>query len=220
MIGAASVEPCKDKTQNILVVEGKDDCHSIYQIAARSGLAPFGIWEGESDTGALQRFGGLLVSSNAGPKILGIVLDCDAGVSPRWNQVRERLRAVSYDIPSAPSPSGTIIEGPPGYPRIGIWLMPDNQNEGMFEDFLLTLVPAPALAFAQQTTRTARVHGHATYKQIHESKAVAHTYLAWQDEPGKPFGIGIKAGMFDLENPMAGSFVGWLRDLFQPATSN
>jgi hypothetical protein len=119
-------------------------------------------------------------------------------------------------VPTAPDPRGTIIEGPEGYPRIGAWLMPNNQTEGMFEDYLLPLIPVAALIFARETARMARTQGHGSYKEIHESKAVAHTYLAWQDEPGKPLGIAIKAGMFDLDSPRANDFIEWLRNLFQP----
>src|SRR5258708_398664 len=99
---------CKDETENVLVVEGKDDCHGIYQIAARSGLEPsFGIWDGGSDQGALERFGGLLLSSRKRPKVLGIVLDCDSdemdnskGTARRWSQILHRLRGMPYVVPS------------------------------------------------------------------------------------------------------------------------
>jgi hypothetical protein len=221
-----SVRLCKDETANLLVVEGKDDCHGIYQIAARKGLdQSFGIWEGGNDTGALERFGGLLLSSRKRPEIMGIVLDCDAddsgnsdAIARRWAQIQYRLIGMPYVVPSVPDSGGTIIQGPEGYPRIGVWLMPDNRAEGMFEDFLLPLIPAQALTFARETARDAKVRGYGSYKEVHESKAVAHTYLAWQDEPGKPLGIAIKAGMFDLESPRASGFIGWLRDLFQPSS--
>lgn len=222
----SSVRMCKDETSNLLLVEGKDDCHGIYQIAAKSGLGQsFGIWNGENDTGALARFGGLLLSSNKRPEILGIVLDCDANddrngdaIARRWAQIQYRLRDLPYVVPSVPDSSGTIIQGPEGYPRIGVWLMPDNQGEGMFEDFLLRLIPAASLEFALESARAAKVRGHGSYKEVHESKAVAHTFLAWQDEPGKPLGIAIRAGMFDLESDTASRFIGWLRDLFRSSS--
>jgi hypothetical protein len=217
---------CKDETANVLIVEGKNDCHGVYQIAARTGLAgTFGIWQGDNDTQAVERFGGLLVDRKR-PEILGIMLDCDPdatgtpdGVTRRWNQISNRLSGYRYPLPAEPAAQGIIVDGPEGLPRVGIWLMPDNQSEGMFEDFLLSQIPKDALEFARQTVRTARKDNFGTYKLVHESKAVAHCYLSWQDEPGYPLGIAIKSGLFNLENETARRFVGWLDRLFRPAAA-
>jgi hypothetical protein len=212
---------CKDEASKILIVEGKNDCYGVYQIAAKKGLTGiFGIWQGESDTQALERFGGLLVDRKR-PEILGIMLDSDPdaenvgrGVKRRWDQVTHRLSGYQYQIPAAPEPEGTIIEGPNGLPRIGIWLMPDNRQDGMFEDFLLSQIPTNALEFAQQTVRAAREQNFGSYKLVHESKAITHCYLSWQDEPGSPLGIAIKSGLFNVESEPARRFVMWLSRLF------
>lgn len=213
---------CKDETARLLVVEGKDDCNGIYQIAARHNLqGTFGIWEAGSDERALERFGGLLLSSKNRPEVMGIVLDCDADESGmirrperRWAQVKQRLEKCDYLVPKDPNPTGTIVEGPLGFPKVGVWLMPDNQTEGMFEDFLLPLISPAARTFAEASATSARDQNFGNFKQVHLSKAVAHTFLAWQDEPGRPLGLAIKARMFDLKHPKAEPFVGWLRDLF------
>lgn len=213
---------CKEETSKVLIVEGKNDCHGIYQIAAKRGLnGLFGIWQGENDIQALERFGGLLVDRKR-PQTLGIVLDSDRdddgavpGVERRWDQITNRLRGYKYAIPASPEAAGTVIEGPDGLPRVGIWLMPDNQQDGMFEDFLLSQISIKAFEFAQQTVRTAREQGFGTYKLVHESKAITHCYLAWQDEPGHPLGIAIKSGLFNTESDSARQFVSWLSRLFE-----
>jgi len=215
---------CKSTHENTLIVEGKNDCHGIYQIAARHGLQDFfGIWDGGGDKGALSRFGGLLTSSKQRPAILGIVLDCDAddtgliqGPDGRWAQIRHRFADLPYEIPAAPSSAGTIIEAPAGYPKIGVRLMPDNVAEGMFEDFLLPLISQDARAYAEHAASDAKVQGFASFKDVHLSKAIAHTFLAWQDEPGKPIGVAIKSRLFDIDGPEAAPFVNWLRELFHP----
>jgi hypothetical protein len=213
---------CKDITPSILIVEGKDDCNGIYHIAAKHGLqGAFGLWEGGNDQGALERFGGLLASSKDRPTALGIVLDCDpdengSGQSPqnRWAQVENRLKDLGYEVPKRPDPAGTVIPGPEGYPTVGVWLMPDNQTEGMFEDFLLRLVPPGAGEFARETALLARHRSFGNFTDVQISKAVVHTYLAWQDAPGKPFGIAIRSNMFNVENPFAAPFVDWLKKLY------
>jgi hypothetical protein len=212
---------CKEETPKVLIVEGKNDCHGVYQIAARKGLnGIFGIWQGDSDTQALERFGGLLVDRKR-PQTLGIMLDSDRdaggavpGIKRRWDQITNRLSGYKYQIPPEPKPEGTIIEGPNGLPRVGIWLMPDNQQDGMFEDFLLSQAQTDAMEFAKQTVKTARERGFGLYKPVHESKAITHCYLSWQDEPGYHLGIAIKSGLFGVESVAARHFIAWLNQLF------
>ena len=214
---------CKDEARKVLIVEGKNDCHGIYQIASQHGLQDlFGIWAGDSDDKALKRFSGLLVSTDAKPAVMGLVLDCDtrlSGAAPasqrRWDQVRARLEGSGYDIPITPSAEGTILAASEGRPRIGVWLMPSNAEPGMFEDFLLTLVPQRASTFARRVVQLARAKQCTSYKDAHFSKAVVHTYLAWQDEPGQPIGIAVKCGAFDSKGDAAHAFVKWLETLFK-----
>jgi hypothetical protein len=219
-------ENCKNFAERLLIVEGKDDCHSIYHVAQQNGCETlFGIWEGGNDEGALKRFGGLLVApASQRPKILGIVLDSampqksdtrSNDLTRRWAQIQDRLRDFKFAVPEKPSPVGTIIRGPEGFPKIGIWLMPDNQTEGMLEDFLLKLVPRNAAAYAKTCAQSAKNQGHGNYKECHEAKAVAHTYLAWQDEPGKPLGLAIKSRLFDTNSEYATDFIAWLKGLFE-----
>lgn len=209
-------EQCKDATECLLIVEGKDDCHSILHLASQYSCETiFGIWQGENDEGALEKFGGLLVASiPKRPRILGIVLDSDKGPSQRWFQIVKKLEGFGYSLPPEPSPNGTIIQGSESYPKIGVWLMPDNQAVGMLEDFLLQLAPKDAVDYARTCAQSAKSKGLGNYKTGHESKAVAHTYLAWQDEPGRPLGLAIKCRSFDINIDLAAHFMTWLKELF------
>ena len=92
--------------------------------------------------------------------------------------------------------------------------MPDNSNEGMLEDFLLRGVPAVGVEVAKGAIELAKIEQVTTFKDVHYSKAVIHTYLAWQDEPGRPLGLSITSKMLSAETPEAKRFVAWLRKLF------
>jgi len=217
---------CKARTPHLLVVEGKNDCHVISHLAAQHGLeTAFGIWQGDNDDAAIDGFAGFLEASGKRPTILGIVLDCDsseggheAASQRRWAQVGRTLASYPYQLPTIPPQRGAILDQIEGYPRVGIWLMPDNQSEGMLEDFLLRLAPLDAVAFARECAQAAKARSFGDYQVVHESKAVAHTYLAWQDEPGRPLGSGIRQRSFDANSPAAKDFIQWLKDLFQPAS--
>jgi len=217
---------CKERRSELLVVEGKDDCHGIYQFAAKKGLSDlFGIWAGDSDEQALSQFGGLLAVRQADrPSVLGLVLDCDTAehspdpLTRRWQQVQSRLSDLGYVLPKTPSPNGTILDSPDesSMPRVGIWIMPDNVSEGMFEDFLLSCVRSETKEFAEGVVTQAKADGHGDFNNLHRSKAVAHTVLAWRDEPGKPIGIAMKMGLFRIDGPLAETFAEWLKSLFRP----
>jgi hypothetical protein len=57
------------------------------------------------------------------------------------------------------------------------------------------------------------------FKQLDQPKALIHTWLAWQSEPGRPFGVAIKAGFLEHARPEADVLVGWLQRLFFPCPS-
>jgi hypothetical protein len=48
-----------------------------------------------------------------------------------------------------------------------------------------------------------------------EAKARLHTWLAWQEEPGKPIGQAITKRFLDPEATEAQAFLDWLRRLFE-----
>ena len=52
------------------------------------------------------------------------------------------------------------------------------------------------------------------YKPVHRSKAKIHTYLAWQDVPGRPMGQAITTNILNANSELAVKFVKWLKKLF------
>jgi hypothetical protein len=52
-------------------------------------------------------------------------------------------------------------------------------------------------------------------KPTYETKALIHTWLAWQEEPGTPLGLAIKRQYFAGDAPLAAEFVNWLKRLFE-----
>ena len=52
------------------------------------------------------------------------------------------------------------------------------------------------------------------YKFVHRAKAKIHSYLAWQDEPGKPMGTSITAHVLNPDCPNGQMFLNWLKKLF------
>jgi hypothetical protein len=93
--------------------------------------------------------------------------------------------------------------------------MPDNQRDGKLENFLAELIAAddPLIGHAQKATAEARGLG-ATFSVPDVIKAEVHSWLAWQDEPGKPYGQAMMARYFQHDAAVAARFVAWFRRLY------
>lgn len=96
--------------------------------------------------------------------------------------------------------------------------MPNNCVAGILEDFLRFLVPLndPLFDHVVQSIDTI-LPGHCRFTDLKKPKARIHTWLAWQEEPGKPFGQAITARYLDPDLPAADVFAQWLhRTFFAP----
>jgi hypothetical protein len=134
----------------------------------------------------LKRLNALILQPDS-PETIGVVLDVDCRTTnSRWQQIHDKIKSHGYNFPECPNPSGTVLPPNGDKSKLGICLMPNNQNPGMLEDFLIPLANDESISFAAESVNTAKEKGFSTYKDVHHSEAVIHTYLAWQDEPGKP----------------------------------
>ncbi len=152
--------------------------------------------------------------------IVGVVIDADTEISDRWKSIRNRIISVGYqNVPDQPALDGTILDPPAGtyLPRLGVWVMPNNQTSGILEDFLRFLVPKPNILFDHVRDSVKTIpEGERRFKPLDEPKAIIHTWLAWQKEPGRPFGTAISACFLDPNVPEVDVLVAWLKRLFFP----
>ena len=91
------------------------------------------------------------------------------------------------------------------------------QGEGTLERFLEALVQEadPLLPYAREATRRAKTQHGASYPDCGVRKAVLHAWLAWQREPGLPYGTAIRARYFRHDSLVAEQFVAWFRRVFR-----
>jgi hypothetical protein len=158
------------------------------------------------------------------PKLqtLGIVVDADQDLLARWQAIRNRLMESGYQtIPTVPPPDGGVYRQP-DKPKIGVWLMPDNQLPGMLEDFVAHLIPTddslrPKAEAIVQEIEQLNLN---RYTPIHHPKALIHTWLAWQETPGMPMGQAITAQVLSYNAEIANKFVEWLKRLFELANAS
>lgn len=196
----------------VFLVEGKDDEHVLrhlcqhYQIEQPQVKDKKGIsnlletLEVEIDASQLER--------------LGIIVDADTEIKNRWIQIKGILKNSGYNsLPDLPDENGTIIKES-GHPIVGVWLMPENSLPGMLEDFVSFLIPqADNLWGRAQKAVNDIPDTERQFPTQHAIKAKIHTWLAWQEEPGKPLGLAITARYLDAEAAHAKKFVAWVNRL-------
>lgn len=199
--------------KRVLIVEGVDDEHVAKHIC---GTRHLGKFDEISPSGGIDK-----LLEGVGPRLkesdlsaLGIIFDADEDLQGRWDSISSRLRAGgATSVPAEPHPDGTLItvDVPGREIHVGVWIMPDNASNGTLEDFLTLLVPTgnSLLEYAHATIQGIPPESR-TFSDLHGSKALIHTWLAWQETPGLPFGTAITARYLDPSATGANKFAQWL----------
>ena len=161
----------------------------------------------------------------SGVRAIGIVVDANGSVEQRWSeivlQLREaEIREAEIEARAQPAPDGTIIEPFGRRPRVGVWIMPDNQSSGELEDLVQTMIPETNLVwpFAQEYIDAVLrdvPEDQRTLRDRKATKAKVHAWLAAQAEP-RPMGRAISAGDLEIGGELCQRYLAWLQRLFEP----
>lgn len=202
----------------LLLVEGKDDEHVVRHLCQAHQIdISFDITQPEED--GIEQLLDQVPTRLKQPDMqrLAVLIDADEDVQSRWGQLRDRLRRAGHrSIPDEPAQNGTVIDLPSdfGTVRLGVWIMPNNRLPGMLEDFAAFLVPEndkmmPHVdRFLEAIPEEDRL-----FRDVHLAKARIHSYLAVQEEPGKPLGLSITCRYLDASREVIRPFLKWLIDV-------
>ena len=211
-----------------LLVEGDDDAHAIKHLLRQYGCicpikddkrrenwsenAPMITPVGDVDS-LLDGMPSRIKLSNG--RSVGFVLDADEVAGDRWRDVCRYVANIGLPIPSQIPTDGYVDISSEYHTRVGVWLMPDNRHSGALEAFLKDLVDNndQLLSVAEDSTEKARKAG-ARFPDTKQDKAVIRTWLAWQEEPGLPYGLAVSKHYFAHNTALAGTFVGWFKRVF------
>jgi len=138
---------------------------------------------------------------------LGIVTDADDDFSA----AEQKIKNIIKDVES------TLKENDL---KLDFWIMPNNKDPGMIEDFALALIEETSLlGYAGDVSQTAKQQHSAPYKSAHNTKAVVRTWLAWQDEPGIRMGNAVNNNIINAKAADADKFVEWFCGFFELESS-
>jgi hypothetical protein len=103
-------------------------------------------------------------------------------------------------------------------PALGVWLMPDNASEGMIETFAACLVPPDNACweYARDIVQGLPEHVRQFSPDRAADKALLHTWLAWQEEPGCRTGAAVTRHLLRSDRPAALGFVAWVERWLRP----
>lgn len=223
--GALRQRPAPSPARRVLLVEGQEDLRVVPWLVESTGidwgprdspLVTIAAYDGVENLLAAGEIEARMKAS--GLQALGVMVDADESAPARWSQIRTRIQA-SY--PAAPvdlPPDGVVLRSDT-QPAFGAWIMPDNTHRGMLETFLLHLRPSdnpPVLALSSRLIEEARSLG-APFSEAHRDKARIHSWLAWQDPPGRPLHNAVMERMLRARTPTLDRFIAWFCRLYSVA---
>lgn len=201
--------------EHVLLVEGNDDKHSIIHVLKKRGVDPervvdiidSGGWDPLLDSIPVR------LKSSAHKRV-GVVADADSSCAARWSAICRAVDGFNFGQMLAGLPNRGFVDDGNGM-RFGVWLMPNNQDNGALENFLLRLVRAddPVLHKSRMVVDQLSAE-EKRFPNVARDKAVAHTYLAWQESPGRPLGMAVNCNYFDARAGEADAFFNWFNQLY------
>ena len=211
--------PDANAVTGLLVVEGQNDEHLVLHLCRQADPElghKFNFHNAQGRMGVINSARNLVSQPDLAG--VGFVLDGDETPQEHWRQVIERV-AVAYpdlELPAVPEHSGTIIAEDPnvGNPRIGIWVMPDNQSAGELEDFVALMIPEYDPVWPRSQAYIAGIPlSDRKFAENKIAKSEVHAWLAARRFPGL-MGIAVREGDLTTDNPLCQRFLAWLTRLF------
>ncbi len=151
----------------------------------------------------------------SGLTALGLIVDADDNPTARWQQVRNVCLPRISNLPENLPEEGLIHQTNFGV-KFGVWMMPDNKTSGMLETFLGYMIPSGGdrlWDYTDEVIREAKNRG-ATFKENHTDKAKIHSWLSWQNPPGRQLHNAIMERILEPQHPKAEIFINWFKTLY------
>lgn len=204
----------KEEFRQKLLVEGNDDQHVVWALCEKFEVQQtFDVVDCE---GISNLFAQVPIRfKQSGLQALGVIIDADIELKKRWQEIREILVTSGFDVPENLPQQGLCIENH-DHVKVGVWVMPNNEMNGMLEDFISFLIPHDDhfLPIIHSTLEDIERQKLNRYSLNHKSKAIIHSWLAWQEDPGTPMGLSITKKYLNTSEENCAQLVNWLKRLF------
>lgn len=216
--------------KKILLVEGEGDQGLFVEICKKLELnASFEVAK-PSDHGCRHNGKEALINHLCGallPQLsdgnithIAAIVDSDyikdgKGYAKTLTRISEILAPFGFSLEAGQAETnGLSFKHNDGLADFGLWIMPQNQHEGMLEDWIKSCVDKnehdlfELAANAIQQLESPKFPIHKT------SKAEVATWLAWQKEPGHGLYHLVSEGLLNRKNPLFVELEQWLQKVF------
>jgi len=149
---------------------------------------------------------------------LAVVVDADSednggGYHRAIDRVTEIVEPYGFTL-RPNSVGGIIFQHNDGLADFGLWVMPNNYDEGMLEDWIKRCVHSnenKLFTHAQEVVDTLPL---TKFKPIHISKAEVATWLAWQKQPGHGLYRAVEDQLIDMDSKLFLELKDWLTHIY------
>ena len=152
---------------------------------------------------------------------LGVVVDADTPPNGGFPQTLTRITATvapfNFSLPAVAAipATGLIYGNSDGLADFGAWVMPDNNANGMLEDWVKQCIqPAELPLFNLAANAVAALPAPRKFGALDVSKAEVATWMAWQKKPGHGLYRAVEDGLFDPPSPLHAELAAWLERVF------
>jgi hypothetical protein len=204
----------REKHNKKLLVEGNDDQHVIWALCEKFNIRE--TFDVIDCRGVEKLYDELQVRfKQSDIETIGVVIDADTSLDKRWICIKKILSHQGFSVPDVLPKTGLILSNTNGI-KVGVWIMPDNNLNGMLEDFISFLIPRDdkLLPIVQTTLNEIEDKKLNKYPLSHKSKATIHSWLAYQENPGTPIGLSITKKYLTTDEETCAVLIQWLRELF------
>ncbi len=203
----------KENYNQKLLLEGNDDQRVIWALCDQYSIKKsFDVIDCEGITKLIEQIPIRFKQSNI--KTVGIIIDADSDIKNRWISIKSIIEVLGFILPNNIPIDGLIIQH--NYIKVGVWIMPNNNLNGMLEDFISFLIPNEdkLLPIVTTTLNNIETENINLYSLIHKSKAIIHTWLSWQEDPGTPMGLAITKRYLNTDKETCTKLINWITQLF------
>ncbi|MBE0435562.1 MAG: hypothetical protein IBX56_07130 [Methylomicrobium sp.] len=150
---------------------------------------------------------------------IAIVVDADyrqyhgLGYQATIDRVSEIVHPYDFELVQN-SVHGIRFKNTEGLADFGLWIMPDNRQEGMLEDFIKRCIKESEQALFQQAMKAVQQISKPKFSEHLTTKAEVATWLAWQKQPGHGLYGAINDELLDIDSALFNELKQWLLRVF------
>jgi len=150
---------------------------------------------------------------------IGVVVDADrlmhgSGFAATLQRFTEALAQAGYQ-PNPMAASGLVFTHQDGLADLGLWIMPNNADAGMLEDWIKQCLGLAEAALYQHGEKSIdAIPGAPKFQPWHRTKAEVATWLAWQKKPEHGLYNAVQSDLLNTDALLFKELQAWLGHVF------